>query len=105
MNMTLSVNGKWRGIKEALGLLKRDHRPTDYQQNTSQTLHNVCVYKMQFHLTFQRVSCQTELAYNVARNVGLDALPLFGVTLSRLQEVIELLWVKLLWRHITFFNA
>lgn len=48
--------------------------------------------------TFQRVSCESQLADDVTWNVCFDALALFGVSFSGLQKVVELLWVKLLQR-------
>lgn len=46
--------------------------------------------------TFQRISCESQLADDITRNVCFDALALFGVSFSCLQKVVELLWVKLL---------
>lgn len=46
--------------------------------------------------TFQRVSCESQLADDITWNVRFDALALFGVSFSGLQKVVELLWVKLL---------
>lgn len=46
--------------------------------------------------TFQRISCESQLADDITRNVCFDALALFGVSFSGLQKVVELLWVKLL---------
>lgn len=46
--------------------------------------------------TFQRVSCESQLADDVTWNVRFDALALFGVSFSGLQKVVELLRVKLL---------
>lgn len=47
-------------------------------------------------LTLQRIPGEAQLADDVPRNVGLDALTFFGVAFSRFQEMVELLWVKLL---------
>lgn len=47
-------------------------------------------------LTLQGVPGETQLADDVARDVTLDALTLLGMTFSCLQQVIELLRVKLL---------
>lgn len=46
--------------------------------------------------TFQRISCESQLADDVTGDVRLDALALLGVSFSRLQEVVKLLRVKLL---------
>lgn len=48
--------------------------------------------------TFQGVPCEPQLADDVAGDVSLDALALFGVTLGSLQQMVELLWIKLLRR-------
>lgn len=47
-------------------------------------------------LTLKWISRQAKLADNVSWDVGLDSLSLFGMTLSSLQEMIELFRIKLL---------
>lgn len=56
-------------------------------------------------LTLQRVSGQAELADNVAWDVRLHQVSLFGVIFSCLQEVVKVLWVKLLQQNGTHFIA
>lgn len=46
--------------------------------------------------TFQRISCESQLADDITWNVRFDALALFGVSFRSLQKMVELLWVKLL---------
>lgn len=47
-------------------------------------------------LTFDRVSGQSQLADDVTRDVRLHQMTLLGVVLCRLQQMVKLLWVKLL---------
>lgn len=47
-------------------------------------------------ITLQRVPGEAQLADDVAGDVGFDALTLLGMTFCCLQQVVELLWVKLL---------
>lgn len=47
-------------------------------------------------LTFDGVSGQSELTDDVTRDVRLHQVTLFGVILGRLQQMVELLGVKLL---------
>lgn len=47
-------------------------------------------------LTLQGIPGETQLADDVARDVTFDALTLLGMTFSCLQQVVELLRVKLL---------
>lgn len=46
--------------------------------------------------TFQRIPGKAQLAYDVSRNIGLDALAHLGLTLCSLQTLVKLLRVKLL---------
>lgn len=56
-------------------------------------------------LTLQRVSGQAELADNVAWDVRLHQVSLFGVILGRLQQVVKVLWVKLLQQKVDKFHC
>lgn len=47
-------------------------------------------------LTLKGVPGEAQLADNVSRDVRLDALTFFSMTFSSLQQVVELLWIKLL---------
>lgn len=47
-------------------------------------------------LTLQRVSCQAQLADDVARDVGLHQVSFFSVIFGRFQQMIKLLRVELL---------
>lgn len=55
-------------------------------------------------LTLQRISGQAELADNVAGDVRLHQVPLFGVILGCLQQVVKVLRVKLLHQKGDMFN-
>ena len=46
--------------------------------------------------TFQRISCESQLADDVTRDVRFDALTLFSVSFGGLQKVVKFLRVKLL---------
>lgn len=53
-------------------------------------------HKLYPSCTFQRVSCESQLADDVTRDVRFDALALFSVSFSGLQKVVKFLRVKLL---------
>lgn len=67
--------------------------------------HMYFFYCMSQCLTLQRVSGQAELADNVAWDVRLHQVSLFGVILGRLQQVVKLLWVELLQRKGGTFHC
>lgn len=56
---------------------------------------NQTIYKYEF-ITFQGISGEAKLADNISGNVCLNALAHFSLTLSSLQTLVKLLWIKLL---------
>lgn len=58
-----------------------------------------------FCATFQGISGEAQLADDVTGDVRFDALAFLGVSLRRLQEVVELLGIELLGRQSGEVNA
>lgn len=60
---------------------------------------------LSFSLTFNRISGQSQLADDVTRNVSLHQVTLFGVVLCCLQQMVELLRIKLLEKRALKFEC
>lgn len=77
---------------------KRNERTLSLSQAFSLLINGIYRLKQQnvwVKLTSHRVSVETQFVDYILRDVCFDALAELGLTLSLLQQVVELLWIKL----------